>query len=142
MLARTFRSVVTGVAVIALAACGGDDNNAPPAADPVVGNWALASMNGIVLPVQITYQNGVVFIVTSGTALAADGGTFTATYNGSVDGTAAALQVNGTWARNGANYLIAGNGSLNGISVGAVNSTGTLSGSALIIDGVERWVKQ
>ena len=143
MLASNLRSLAAGAAILVMAACGGDDN-APPETDPVVGSWELASMDGITLPVQLTFQNGVVFVVNTGSALAADGSAFTATYNGTVNGTPAALQINGTWARNGSTYLIAGTGTLNGVAAGTTSATATLSGNTLLVDGspVERWVRQ
>ena len=140
---RVRRSIFMCATVLSLAACGSDSGNGP-SDDPIVGSWGLSTVGGFSLPVQVTYTGGVVFIINSASALAADGGAFNATYNGTVNSVAAAVVITGTWAKNGSTYVIAGTGALNGVTIGPTNSTATISGNVLTLSGTpaERWVRQ
>ena len=93
--------------MLSLAACGGDvlcggdvDNGPTPGTDPIVGAWALSTMDGLGLPVQQTIiRNVFVYLAVGGSALTTDGGLFTATYRGTVNGVAASLVIEGAWIR-------------------------------------------
>lgn len=134
----TVRRVLFTSVVLTVAACGGDSNNGP-ASDPLVGTWALSTMDGYSLPAQIAYTNTTVFTVNSASVLTKDDGAFSATYLGTLDtGTGndvvAALVVEGTWAKQGPSYVFTGTGALNGVSVGPYNGAATLAGNMLIVD--------
>ncbi len=128
------RTIFTSAAVLSLAACGGDDDNGS-ATDPIVGTWALSTMAGVGLPVPSTVD-GNVLVVNSGSMVTADGGAFTATYNGTINGVAAELVVSGIWEKlQGSLYNVGANSAtLNGVSVAPTNSVGTLSGNTLTVE--------